>query len=99
MLKQQLDEVMGLTNIPGECNPGQTGASIRAVEGMTKLGSATLSSLNDIGNMSMEMRYQGMNIYEAMSKNLMGKLQGYSSEEKKKSSVIWGSVLMLYAMK
>ena len=83
MLKQQLDEVMGLTNIPGNATLAKTGASIRAVEGMTKLGSATLSSLNDIGNMSMEMRYQGMNIYEAMSKNLMGKLQGYSSEEKK----------------
>ncbi|MEQ0457422.1 hypothetical protein [Klebsiella sp. JB_Kp027] len=83
MLKQQLDEVMGLTNIPGNATLAKMGASIRAVEGMTKLGSATLSSLNDIGNMSMEMRYQGMNIYEAMSKNLVAKLQGYSSEEKK----------------
>ena len=59
MLKQQLDEVMGLTNIPGNATLAKMGASIRAVEGMTKLGSATLSSLNDIGNMSMEMRYQG----------------------------------------
>jgi hypothetical protein len=50
---------------------------------MTKLGGATLSSLNDIGNMSMEMRYQGMNIYEAMSKNLMGKLQGYTAKRKR----------------
>ncbi|EJA5052405.1 hypothetical protein MU985_002837 [Salmonella enterica] len=83
MLKQQLDEVMGLTNIPGNATLAKMGASIRAIEGMTKLGSATLSSLNDIGNMSMEMRYQGMNIYEAMSKNLVAKLQGYSSEEKK----------------
>jgi hypothetical protein len=48
---------------------------------MTKLGGATLSSLNDIGNMSMEMRYQGMNIYEAMVKPWPS-LQGYSEEKK-----------------
>ncbi|QLP49351.1 hypothetical protein [Klebsiella michiganensis] len=83
MLKQQLDEVMGLTNIPGNATLAHWGAGIRAVEDMTKLGGATLSSLNDISNISMEMRYQGMNIYEALGKNLSAKMQGYSSEEKK----------------
>lgn len=83
MLKQQLDEVMGLANIPGNATLAHWGAGIRAVEDMTKLGGATLSSLNDIGNISMEMRYQGMNIYEALGKNLSAKMQGYSSEEKK----------------
>lgn len=82
-VKQQLDEVMGLTNIPGNATMAQWGAGIRAVEGMTKLGGATISSLNDIGNISMEMRYQGMNLYEALGKNLSSKLQGYSSDEKK----------------
>lgn len=82
-LKQQLDEVTGAGNIPGNATLARAGATIRAVEGMTKLGGAVISSLNDIGNISMEMRYQGMNIYEAMGKNMAAKLQGYSSEEKK----------------
>lgn len=82
-LKQQLDEVMGVSNIPGNATLARAGASLRAVENITKLGGAVISSFSDIANISMEMRYQGMNLYEAMGKNMTAKLQGYSSEEKK----------------
>lgn len=82
-LENELGEILGYNSIPANATIARAGATIRAVEGMTKLGGAVVSSFNDVGNAAMELRYQGMNLMDAMGKSIAGKLKGYSSTEQK----------------
>ncbi|MGK8664871.1 hypothetical protein [Serratia marcescens] len=82
-LENELSEILGYNSIPANSAISRAGATIRAVEGMTKLGGAVISSFNDVGNAAMELRYQGMNLMDAMGKSIAGKLKGYSAADQK----------------
>ena len=82
-LENELSEILGYNSIPANSAIARAGATIRAVEGMTKLGGAVISSFNDVGNAAMELRYQGMNLMDAMGKSIAGKLKGYSAADQK----------------
>lgn len=66
---------------------------------MTKLGGAVISSFNDVGNAAMELRYQGMNLMDAMGKSIAGKLKGYSAADQKEILGTWGFLLTQCAMR
>ena len=52
-------EVSGEVNIPGNITGAKVGQVIRAVQSMSKLGGAVISSVTDVGNRAINARYQG----------------------------------------
>ena len=97
-LENELSEILGYNSIPANSAIARAGATIRAVEGMTKLGGAVISSFNDVGNAAMELRYQGMNLMDAMG-SIAGKLKGYSAADQKEILGYMGILLTQCAMR
>lgn len=83
VLNNQLAEVLGKTNIPANATWARIGATARAVQNITKLGKALLSSFTDIPNAAMELRYQGMNVLEVLMKSMTARLPQYQKSEQK----------------
>ncbi|WP_435310637.1 hypothetical protein [Primorskyibacter sedentarius] len=74
-----MDELDGTSNIPGSVTWARYGSSWRAIESMSKLGGATLSSFNDIATQAAELRYQGVGLLESYGnafQNVLGRVSG-----------------------
>lgn len=90
MMQKLYPEVAGLTNIPGSHMMARISANFRAVESLTKLGGATLSSLNDIPMGALEMKYQGQSFFSSLLKSVTGRLKRYSAEDRKELAIQLG---------
>ncbi len=76
-------EVEGTTRIPGNLSMSRIASGIRAVNNMSKLGAAVVSSLSDIPFQAAELRFQGHNIFSAYSKVLGNLFRGRGNVEQK----------------
>lgn len=74
-LTNQLKEITGQTNIPGNAALARVAATTRAIETMMKLGGSMISSFNDIATQAMEMRYQGRNMLGSVWEATANKVQ------------------------
>jgi len=79
-----VDEMLGLYSIPANPTIGKIGAGARAIQNMSKLGSAALSAVTDVPFFAAEMRYQGDSLlhayYTALTNVLKGRRGGQQKE-------------------
>lgn len=61
-IRNFFDEVTGATMIPGNVTSAQIGSVLRALQSMSKLGGALLSSFADIPLKAAELQFQGFDI-------------------------------------
>jgi hypothetical protein len=64
-LQSAFDDISGKSSIPGDIGLARWGRSVRAINNITKLGGAMLSSLGDIGTVADELMYQGVSFTKA----------------------------------
>lgn len=81
-VEHEFMEVSGEINIPGNASVARVGAIMRAYQSMVKLGGALISSFNDIIVQSMELRYQGHNLFSATADTAFGRFQGLKTDAK-----------------
>lgn len=82
-LGNRLAEVTGATKIPVNEMGARVSANVRAVESMSKLGAAVLSSVTDIPFYASEMKYQGRSFLAGMAEALGSLFQGKGSAERR----------------
>jgi hypothetical protein len=68
-------ELDGSTSIPGSNTLASWGSGIRAVQGMSSLGSSLFSSVSDLATVMLGARYQGASAFDALG-SAVGKLFG-----------------------
>lgn len=83
IMRKLYPEVAGLTRIPANHMMARLASSARAIESMTKLGGATLSSFNDIPMAALEMTYQGKDLFTSMIDSVKGKFKSYKADDRK----------------
>ncbi len=74
-------ELDGSVRIPGDAIGAQIAGSVRALQSMSKLGSATLSAISDIPLAASELRFQGKGFLESYSDVFNALRKGRGSEE------------------
>lgn len=82
-LQNLMKEIDGTTRIPGNLSLARINAGIRVVQTMSKLGSATVSSITDIANQAAELRFQGVPLLSAYSNAFGNIFRGRGSAEQK----------------
>jgi hypothetical protein len=82
--------VEGTTRIPVDVNSSRIANGIRAIQSMSKLGGAVISSISDIPQIAGELRYQGKGLFEAYGEALKGVLRGRGSDEQKEIARLVG---------
>ncbi|WP_051560481.1 hypothetical protein [Marinobacterium jannaschii] len=73
----------GSMNIPGNEILAKAGAVTRAIQSMSKLGGAVLSSVTDIPIYASELRYQGRSMLGGMAEATAGLAKGRGSAEQR----------------
>lgn len=81
------DEVDGSTLIPESPSMAQVGSILRAVQSMSKLGGAVISSFSDIPLKAAELQFQGFGILESYGIGL-GDIRASGSERKQVGALI-----------
>lgn len=74
-------EIDGSVNIPANAMVARFSANVRAIQSMSKLGGALISSVTDLHNAAGEFRYQGYGFLSGYSAAFKG-LKGTSSEQR-----------------
>lgn len=85
-----MDELDGTTRIPGSIPWARFGSAWRAIESMSKLGAATLSSFTDIVTAAAELRYQGVGLLEAYGNQFRSVLGGFSGSDARLTAELIG---------
>lgn len=79
MLEAFFAEVSGKTNIRANNLMARVGRSWRALNSLSKLGMATISSITDVATKAAELKYQGVGFLEAYGNALADILRGRGS--------------------
>lgn len=74
-------EVTGATRQAANKDMAYWASGLRAIESMSKLGAATLSSFGDIATVAAELRYQGRGFLDSYAEALGGLLRGRGAGE------------------
>ena len=85
MLANYMDELDGTTRIPSNSVAAQVSSTVRAVQNMSKLGGAVISSAQDLVTVAAEVNYQNgggifANMAQAMGELVKGKRRGEARE-------------------
>ena len=83
-------ELDGTTRIPVNVNGARVGAGIRAIQNLSKLGGATISSITDIPNQAAELRYQGKHVLSAYGNAFANLFRGRGNAETKQMARAMG---------
>lgn len=75
-----MSDLDGTTNIPGNITGSRWGAGLRAIQVMSKLGMATLSSFNDVVTQASALKIQGIGYFSGYSQALGNVLQGRGAD-------------------
>lgn len=81
------DEVSGKTMIPESPNAAQIGSVLRAIQSMSKLGGAVISSLADIPLKAAELQFQGFGVLESYGISLSD-IRVHGSEKKQLGALL-----------
>ena len=71
------DEITGIAHLPGASPFASAMRASRAIQTLSKLGAATISSLTDTAVAASELRYQGFSAVQAWKAQLDGVFMGY----------------------
>lgn len=82
--------VEGTTRIPVDVNSARITNGIRAIQSMSKLGGAVISSISDIPQIAAELRYQGLNLFDSYTEAFKGILRGRGTAEQKEIARLVG---------
>ncbi len=91
MLQLYFDELSGKTNIKANNLTARVGRGWRALNTLSKLGLATVSSITDVATKAAELNYQGVNLLEAYARSLADILQGRGGEWKREFADLLGA--------
>lgn len=80
-LENRFDEIDGTASMPVNRLGARIGSGWRAVQNMAKLGGAVVSAVSDIALKSAELRYQGVNLFEAYGDGVLSVFRGRGSGE------------------
>ena len=84
LIQAEFDVVEGLSSIPANPTKAAVATWVRAVQSMSKLGAATLSSIADIGAKGAAIRYSdGTGPLTAMRDSVVSSLDGFSGKDKR----------------
>lgn len=75
--------VTGETQIAANVTLANTGSVIRALQSISKLGGAVISSIADIPLRALELQYQGKNILSSYATSLAAPLTGFKTKKAK----------------
>lgn len=84
------DEIEGLTLIPESPKMAQVGSTIRALQSMSKLGGALISSFSDIPLKASELQFQGRGVLESYGITLGDIGRGLGNAERKRLGALIG---------
>lgn len=82
-ISAEFDEIEGLTKMPVNVTWAQWAAIVRAIQSMSKLGFATISSINDLSFKASELRYQGNGFLSSWSKSFSTMIDGIAPGERR----------------
>lgn len=82
-LENQLKQITGVTNIPGNKTLALVGSELRAFESMTKLGNSLVSQFSDLGNAALELKYQGRGFFDSLQSMITAKFSRYKADDQK----------------
>jgi len=91
-LDNAFDEITGASNLPGNKTAARIGSVARALQTMSKLGSAVLSSFSDLPLYAAEARYQGRGMLSAYAEAVGGLVKGKRNSERRQLGSLLGSV-------
>lgn len=83
-------EVSGATRSADNKDLAAWGSGLRALESMTKLGAATLSSIGDLATVAGELRYQGKGFLESWRDAFAGLVRGRGDAETRQIAELVG---------
>jgi len=83
-------EVSGATRSADNKDLAAWGSGLRALESMTKLGAATLSSIGDLATVAGELRYQGRGFLESWRDAFAGLIRGRGDAETRQIAELVG---------
>ncbi|MDO9344829.1 MAG: hypothetical protein Q7T99_15225 [Pseudomonas sp.] len=83
MISNRFAEVSGATRIPGNATQARVAANVRALQSLSKLGGALLSSFADLPVAASEMRYQGKSFLGSLGEMTAGLAKGRGSLEQR----------------
>lgn len=78
-LENRMKEVDGSLNMGGNPRAAEICRNVRAMESMSKLGGALISSITDVPNMGFEFAWQGMGLFRPMAEEMALMLKGKGS--------------------
>jgi hypothetical protein len=76
-------ELEGTTRIPGNINVARISAGVRAINNMSKLGAAVISSISDIPFQAAELRFHGHNVFSAYGQVFTNLFRGRGNTEQR----------------
>lgn len=83
-IRNQFDEIEGLTRIPVSPSVANFGAITRAGLNMAKLGGSAISSIVDVATKAVEIRRQtGTSLFDVWAKNLASTLEGMAPGQRR----------------
>jgi hypothetical protein len=83
LIPNLLAELDGTTRIPVKISVARVNSSVRAIQNLSKLGAATVSSITDIPNQAAELRYQGIHVMKGYGNAFASLFRGRGSAEQK----------------
>jgi hypothetical protein len=89
-LTNQLKEIDGTTRIPANVSLAKVGAVTRAVQNMSKLGGAFISSITDVPQQAAELRHQGEPLFKAWGDTIFNVFKGRGNAERKELARLLG---------
>lgn len=81
-LEWQFHQIDGTARIPVNPTMAHVASSVRAVQSLSKLGGAALSSITDVAFHSTELHSQGIPLLESWGRTLQNYMAGFSRGEK-----------------
>lgn len=85
-LQWQMAEIDGSASIPGNPTLAHVGSATRAVQTLSKLGGAFLSSIGDLGFAASEIRYQGTSTLGSYGRMLTNLLDGLPTDADRRAT-------------
>lgn len=89
-LQSLMAEVDGTTRIPVSAGAGRWQSNVRAIQSMSKLGGATVTSITDLPSSSMELSYQGHNFLSGWGQIMKTFFRGRGNQEQKEIAQMLG---------
>jgi len=89
-LEWYMMQITGENKRPGSVGLSMVGAGIRAFESFSKLGGASLSSVNDLATMASQAKFNGIGYLKGFQQGIDNLMQGRTSGEKRQLADILG---------